>query len=106
MSVRPSNGQTDRRSDLFASAFLFSAGVQSVKVLSICGGLSRSDLFVRTHCDVLGVPVIRPSQAQSQVLLGAAILGAASAASAKEGEKNPRITVAVLHFYLRRSRRL
>ncbi len=45
----------------------------------ICGGLSKSALFVQTHADVLGIPVVLPDQTES-VLLGAAMLGAAAAA--------------------------
>jgi ribulose kinase len=51
---------------------------QAIRVATICGGLSKSELFVQTHCDVLGIPVVRPEQTES-VLLGAAMLGAAAA---------------------------
>ena len=45
------------------------------QVLPICGGLSKNELFVQTHADVLGLPVVLPETTES-VLLGAAILGA------------------------------
>ena len=55
---------------------------QVISVATICGGLAKSSLFVQTHCDVLGLPVVRPRESES-VLLGAAMLGAAAAS---EGE--------------------
>ncbi len=51
---------------------------QTVKAAGICGGLSKSDLFVRTHADVLGIPVVMPDETET-VLLGSAMLGAAAA---------------------------
>ena len=68
--------------------FVLPSRGQTIKVAAICGGLSQSSLFVRTHADVLGVPVVRPRQVES-VLLGAAILGAAaaSASSPSNGEQ-------------------
>lgn len=41
----------------------------------ICGGLSKNELFVRTHAAVCEVPVLVPHEPES-VLLGAAMLGA------------------------------
>ncbi|XP_042231555.1 FGGY carbohydrate kinase domain-containing protein-like isoform X2 [Homarus americanus] len=41
----------------------------------MCGGLSNSSLFIQTHADALGVPVLIPQEQQS-VLLGASILAA------------------------------
>ncbi|KAK7058758.1 hypothetical protein SK128_024873, partial [Halocaridina rubra] len=41
----------------------------------MCGGLSQSSLFVQTHADSLGLPVLIPHTKQS-VLLGSAMLGA------------------------------
>ncbi|XP_070195843.1 FGGY carbohydrate kinase domain-containing protein-like isoform X2 [Littorina saxatilis] len=46
-----------------------------IEILYLCGGLRKNSLFVQTHADALGVPVILPD-AQETVLLGAAILGA------------------------------
>jgi sugar (pentulose or hexulose) kinase len=50
----------------------------SIKVVTICGGLSKSQLCVQTICDVIGIPVVRPCEAQQSVVLGAAMLGAAA----------------------------
>lgn len=44
----------------------------------LCGGLSKNSIFVQTHADVLGLPVLLPSEPES-VLLGAAMLGAVAA---------------------------
>lgn len=41
----------------------------------VCGGLSKNKLFVQTHADVLGLPVLLPKNSES-VLLGSAMLGA------------------------------
>jgi ribulose kinase len=43
---------------------------------------NRSQLFVQTHSDVLGLSVILPKEAES-VLLGAAMLAAAASEKAK-----------------------
>ncbi|XP_075037859.1 FGGY carbohydrate kinase domain-containing protein isoform X3 [Mixophyes fleayi] len=43
--------------------------------LFLCGGLSKNPLFVQTHADVTGLPVILSREVES-VLVGAAILGA------------------------------
>ncbi|ROT63789.1 putative FGGY carbohydrate kinase domain-containing protein-like [Penaeus vannamei] len=43
----------------------------------MCGGLSNSPVFISTHADALGVPVLIPATKQS-VLLGSAMLGAAA----------------------------
>ena len=48
-------------------------------MVTMCGGLSLSDLFVQTASDVLELPVVRPAASQSAVVLGAAMLGAAAA---------------------------
>ena len=45
-------------------------------------------VHIQTHCDVLGIPVVRPAETES-VLLGAAMLGAAAAATAAEGDSSP-----------------
>lgn len=44
----------------------------------MCGGLSKSELFIRIHADALGIPVLIPHTKQS-VLLGSSMLGAAAA---------------------------
>ncbi|KAL8561721.1 hypothetical protein ACOMHN_026005 [Nucella lapillus] len=46
-----------------------------IEILYMCGGLRKNSLFVQTHADALGLPVILPD-AKESVLLGAAILGA------------------------------
>ena len=45
--------------------------------LVICGGLTKSKLFLETHADVLGLPVIIPACTEP-VLLGAAISASAA----------------------------
>ena len=52
----------------------------AIKVATICGGLSKSEVFVQTNSDVLQIEIIKPHQMES-VLLGAAMLGAAAAHS-------------------------
>ncbi len=52
----------------------------TISVATICGGLSRSSLFVQTHADVLDVAVVRPDEVES-VLLGAAMLAMRAKAS-------------------------
>ncbi|XP_073449959.1 FGGY carbohydrate kinase domain-containing protein isoform X2 [Aquarana catesbeiana] len=47
----------------------------AVSSLFMCGGLSKNPLFVQTHADVTGLPVILSKEVES-VLVGAAILGA------------------------------
>lgn len=39
----------------------------------MCGGLSKNEIFVQTHADVLNLPVLLPKNSES-VLLGAAML--------------------------------
>lgn len=56
-------------------------------MVTICGGLSKSELFVQTQADVLGLPVIQPHEKES-VLLGAAMLGAAAVRSASNPEED------------------
>ena len=46
--------------------------------IAICGGLSKSDLFIQTTADVLDLKVIKPNETES-VLLGSAILAAGAA---------------------------
>ena len=46
-----------------------------VKMLVACGGLSKNDLFIQTHADVTGLPIIIPDVTEP-VLLGSAMLGA------------------------------
>ncbi|CAH1774468.1 unnamed protein product [Owenia fusiformis] len=47
----------------------------SIDVVCMCGGLRKNKLFVMTHADVLGLPILLPEEEES-VLLGSAILGA------------------------------
>ncbi|BFZ16497.1 hypothetical protein BsWGS_19536 [Bradybaena similaris] len=46
-----------------------------ISTVYLCGGLRKNRLYVQTHADVLGLPVVLPEVDQS-VLLGAAMLGA------------------------------
>ncbi|XP_048845779.1 FGGY carbohydrate kinase domain-containing protein isoform X2 [Brienomyrus brachyistius] len=46
-----------------------------ISTLFLCGGLSKNTLFVQTHADVTGLPIVLPCQKEA-VLVGAAILGA------------------------------
>ncbi|XP_059145427.1 FGGY carbohydrate kinase domain-containing protein-like [Physella acuta] len=48
-----------------------------ISSIYFCGGLRSNSLYMKTHSDVLGLPLILPDTEQS-VLLGAAILGAAA----------------------------
>uniref|UniRef100_T1JIY2 Carbohydrate kinase FGGY C-terminal domain-containing protein n=1 Tax=Strigamia maritima TaxID=126957 RepID=T1JIY2_STRMM len=50
----------------------------SFRCILMCGGLAKNDLYVTTHADVMGLPVIRPNEPES-VLLGSAMLGAVAA---------------------------
>lgn len=43
--------------------------------LIVCGGLSKNELFMQTHADACGLPVLYRKDAD-MVLVGAAILGA------------------------------
>ena len=56
----------------------FSRHGYDIRVITICGGLAKSDLFIQINADVLQIEVVKPDQKES-VLLGAAMLGAASA---------------------------
>ncbi|XP_054764123.2 FGGY carbohydrate kinase domain-containing protein-like [Lytechinus pictus] len=47
----------------------------SISTLFACGGLCKSDLFLQTHADITGLPIVLPKESES-VLVGAAILGA------------------------------
>ena len=51
-----------------------------VSCLLLCGGLTKSELFVSTMADVLGIPVVIPEENES-VLLGSAMLGACASGS-------------------------
>ncbi|XP_037070904.1 FGGY carbohydrate kinase domain-containing protein-like [Pollicipes pollicipes] len=51
------------------------SGGHRISSVFVCGGITKSALFVQTLADVLGVPVICPDQPEA-VLLGAAMLGA------------------------------
>ena len=46
-----------------------------VSCLLLCGGLVKSDLFISTMADAVGIPIVIPDEEES-VLLGSAVLGA------------------------------
>lgn len=46
-------------------------------ILIICGGLRKNRLYVKSHVDITGLPMILPDEEES-VLLGSAILGASA----------------------------
>ncbi|XP_060567996.1 FGGY carbohydrate kinase domain-containing protein-like [Ruditapes philippinarum] len=50
----------------------------SPDILYVCGGLRKNKLYIQTHADATGLPVVVPDEKES-VLLGAAILGATAA---------------------------
>lgn len=54
---------------------LYESGRAHFKSILICGGLSKNKLYVKSHADVCGVPVLISNEEES-VLLGAAMLGA------------------------------
>lgn len=53
------------------------ASGHEIKAILICGGLRHSELFIQTQADVLGLPVLIPTE-KEPVMLGAAILGASA----------------------------
>ena len=57
---------------------LIKHGHYQINQIAICGGLSKSDLFIQTNADVLDLPVIKPDESES-VLLGSAILASGAA---------------------------
>lgn len=57
---------------------LYKAGREKFVAVLMCGGLSKNELFVQTHADVLGMPIGLPHTTEA-VLLGGAILGACAA---------------------------
>ncbi|XP_059082136.1 FGGY carbohydrate kinase domain-containing protein-like [Tigriopus californicus] len=67
---------------------------QDIRMVTICGGLSKSEIFVQTQADVLGLPVIQPNEKES-VLLGAAMLGAAAVRSASNSNDEDYFTFIV-----------
>ncbi|XP_033738038.1 FGGY carbohydrate kinase domain-containing protein-like isoform X2 [Pecten maximus] len=46
-----------------------------VSIIYMCGGLRKNTVYLKTHVDVTGLPLILPDEAES-VLVGAAMLGA------------------------------
>lgn len=54
---------------------LYKSGRSPFKSILICGGLSKNSLYVQTHADVCGIPVLISNEEES-VLIGAAMLGA------------------------------
>lgn len=59
----------------------------SFQELVICGGLKKSKLYLQTHADAIGLPVVVPDCAEP-VLLGCAMSAAAAAAEGKEDLRN------------------
>ncbi|KAL5021232.1 hypothetical protein ScPMuIL_000387 [Solemya velum] len=58
----------------------------ALEMVVMCGGLRKNPVFVKTHADVLGLPVLLPKEEES-VLLGAAILGAAASGNSQNIEE-------------------
>lgn len=56
---------------------LYGAGRQKIAAVLMCGGLSKNDVFVQTHADVLEMPV--GHHTTEAVLLGGAMMGACAA---------------------------
>jgi len=56
---------------------LYRSGREKFERVLICGGLSKNEIFVQTHADVLGIPIGLP-ETKEAVLLGGAIMGAAA----------------------------
>ncbi|XP_063701204.1 FGGY carbohydrate kinase domain-containing protein [Culicoides brevitarsis] len=57
---------------------LYDAGREKFAAVLMCGGLSKNEIFVQTHADVLEMPIGLPETTEA-VLLGGAILGACAA---------------------------
>lgn len=57
---------------------LYKAGRQKFSAVLMCGGLSKNEVFIQTHADVLEMPIGLPHTTEA-VLLGGAILGACAA---------------------------
>merc|ERR1712008_600944 len=55
------------------------AGVEPIRAVVACGGLAQNELYLQTHADVVGLPVIVPHEDGAAVLRGPAILAAAAA---------------------------
>ncbi|XP_016103351.1 FGGY carbohydrate kinase domain-containing protein [Sinocyclocheilus grahami] len=51
------------------------AAGHDITTLFLCGGLSKNALFVQTHANTTGLPVVLPAEREA-VLLGAAVIGA------------------------------
>ncbi|XP_052777392.1 FGGY carbohydrate kinase domain-containing protein-like isoform X3 [Mya arenaria] len=84
------------QSDVVSLALLYLATVQSLAcgtrhilsemqasghtpdIIYVCGGLRKNMLYIQTHADVTGLPVVVPDEKES-VLLGSAILAASAA---------------------------
>lgn len=54
------------------------AGHETIQSVIICGGASKNEVFVNTHANALGLPVLIAEETES-VLLGAAELAASVA---------------------------
>lgn len=55
----------------------------SFQELVICGGLKKSKLYLQSHADAVGIPVVVP-ECPEPVLLGCAMSAAAAAIGGKE----------------------
>lgn len=51
------------------------ANGRRIESILICGGLSKNEMFLQTHANAIGLPVLIPEEVES-VLLGAAQLAA------------------------------
>lgn len=56
------------------------SGRKPFQSLLICGGLRKSRLYVETHAEACGLPVLVPRE-EEMVLVGSAMLGACAAKS-------------------------
>lgn len=54
------------------------AGHDAIESLTLCGGLVKNDLFIKTHANAIGLKVMIPKEKES-VLLGVALVGASAA---------------------------
>ncbi|CRL06265.1 CLUMA_CG019034, isoform A [Clunio marinus] len=54
---------------------LYKSGRKKFKSILICGGLSKNRLFLQTHADICGIPILISNE-QESVLLGSAMLAA------------------------------
>jgi FGGY-family pentulose kinase len=69
---------------------LYNSGREKFKSILICGGLSKNKLYVQTHADVCGIPVLISNE-EEMVLIGAAMLGATASGFTKSLEETASI---------------